>query len=236
MDYEILMNNNLKIGMHAPDFEAVSTSGNIKLSDFKGKWVVLFSHPGDFTPVCTTEFLSFQKMITYFNERNTCLLGLSVDSNASHIAWLNNIKQNTGIEITFPIIADKDSSIARKYGMIAPEISNTETVRNVYIIDDKQIIRTILIYPLTNGRYIPEIVRLIDALQLTDKEDVFTPANWVPGNAVIVKPPKTYSNIKKNINNEQYECIDWYLCMKKMNNREERGEKSNINANKNSSL
>lgn len=229
MDYEILMNNNLKIGMKAPDFEAISTSGNIKFSDYLGKWVVLFSHPGAFTPVCTTEFIAFQKMITYFNDRNTCLLGLSVDSNASHIAWLNNIKQNTSIEITFPIIADKDSSIARKYGMFAPEISKTETVRNVFIIDDKQIIRSILIYPLTNGRYIPEIVRLIDAMQLTDKENVYTPANWVPGNATIVKPPKTYSNIKKNLNDEQYESIDWYLCMRKMSSRAEKIDNSNIN-------
>ncbi|MBE5821461.1 MAG: peroxiredoxin [Clostridiales bacterium] len=224
MDYEILMNNNLKIGMQAPDFEAITTNGNIRFSDYIGKWVVLFSHPGAFTPVCTTEFLAFQKMITYFNDRNTCLLGLSVDSNASHIAWLNNIKQTTNVEITFPIIADKDSSIARKYGMIAPEVSNVETVRNVYIIDDKQIIRSILIYPLTNGRYIPEIVRLIDCLQLTDKENVYTPANWVPGNAVIAKPPKTFLNSKKNINNTDYECVDWYLCMKKINNKDERQE------------
>jgi len=179
MDYEIMMNGNVKIGMYAPDFEATTTCGNIKLSDFKGKWLVLFSHPGDFTPVCTTEIIAFAKMNMYFNERNTYLLGLSVDSNASHLAWLYNIYCNTGIRVPFPIIADLSGEIARKYGMISSDVSNTETVRNVYIIDDKGKIRTILIYPMTTGRYIPEILRIIDALQASDANNMSTPVNWV---------------------------------------------------------
>lgn len=215
MDYEVVINSTLRLGMQAPDFDAITTCGNIKLSDYKGKWVVLFSHPADFTPVCTTEFLAFQKMIKYFEERNTCLIGLSVDSNSSHLAWFKNIKDNTGVEITFPLIADKDMTIARRYGMIAPDITNTETVRNVYVIDDKQIIRTILMYPMTNGRYIPEIIRIIDALQLSDKDNVVTPANWVPGNPVVIPPPKIYCDMNKNLENENLTCVDWYLCFKK---------------------
>lgn len=219
MDYEVVMNNTVRIGMKAPDFEALTTAGNIKLSNYIGKWVVLFSHPGDFTPVCTTEFISFQKMIKFFDERNACLLGLSIDSNASHLAWLDNIYANTGTKITFPIIADKNMAVARKYGMIAPDVSTTETVRNVYIIDDKQIIRAILIYPLTTGRYIPEVIRIIDALQISDTQKVVTPANWIPGSSVIVPSPKTFANIEKNENNPELECIDWYLCFKKNKER-----------------
>ncbi len=235
MDYEVVMNNTVRIGMKAPDFDALTTAGNIKLSNYIGKWVVLFSHPGDFTPVCTTEFISFQKMIKFFDERNTCLLGLSIDSNASHLAWLDNIYSNTGTKITFPIIADKDFSIARKYGMIAPEVSSTETVRNVFIIDDKQIIRAILIYPLTTGRYIPEIIRIIDSLQICDSQKIVTPANWVPGSPVVVPSPKTFSNIEKNSNNNDLECVDWYLCFKKnkdkiINNRiDDRNDNSRDN-------
>ena len=219
MDYEVVINSTLRLGMQAPDFEANTTCGNVKLSEYKGKWVVFFSHPADFTPVCTTEILAFQKMIKYFEERNTQLLGLSVDSNPSHLAWLKNIKDNTGVEITFPLIADKDMSIARRYGMIAPEVANTETVRNVYIIDDKQVIRTILMYPMTNGRYIPEIIRIIDSLQITDKENVSTPANWVPGNPVVVPSPKQFCNINSNVDNERLTCVDWYLCFKKLENQ-----------------
>ncbi len=227
MDYEVIMNNNLKIGMQAPDFEAVTTNGNIKFSDYKGKWVVLFSHPADFTPVCTTEFLGFQKMINFFDERNTCLIGLSIDSLSSHLAWLKDINDFSGVQITFPVIADKDMSIARKYGMLAPDISVTETVRNVYIIDDKQIVRAILVYPLTNGRYIPEIVRLIDALQISDAQKVVTPANWVPGNPVIVQAPKTIKNIDNNIKNCELECAQWYLCFKKNINQRAENNKAN---------
>ena len=135
MDYEIMMNGIVKIGTYAPDFEAQTTMGRIKLSNYRGKWVVLFSHPGDFTPVCTTEIIAFSRANEYFNALNICLIGLSVDSNASHLAWLYDIYLKTGIRVPFPIIADRNGEIARKYGMISNDISNTETVRNVFIID-----------------------------------------------------------------------------------------------------
>ena len=180
MDYEIMMNGNVRIGQRAPEFEATTTMGNISLNDYKGKWVVLFSHPGDFTPVCTTEIISFARANTYFERMNTCLIGLSVDSNASHLAWLYDIFCKTGIRVPFPIIADRNGEIARKYGMISNDVSNTETVRNVYIIDDKGIIRLILIYPMNVGRCIPEILRSLQALQIADSNNAAMPANWVP--------------------------------------------------------
>ena len=144
MDYEVMMNGNVRIGEFAPKFEANSTRGRIALNDYKGKWVVLFSHPGDFTPVCTTEMIAFSNANQYFEERNTCLLGLSVDSNPSHLAWVYDIYCRTGIVIPFPIIEDRNGNIARKYGMISNSVDNTATVRNVYIIDPNGIIRLIL--------------------------------------------------------------------------------------------
>ena len=178
MDYEVMMNGNVRIGMCAPDFEATTTMGTVKLSDYKGKWVILFSHPGDFTPVCTTEMIALSKANNEFEARNACLLGLSVDSNSSHLAWVFDIYCRTGVRIPFPIIADRNGSIARKYGMISSSVSNSETVRNVYIIDDKGIIRAILIYPMTIGRCIPEILRILEAAQTVDKCGGATPANW----------------------------------------------------------
>ena len=160
-----------------------------------GKWLVLFSHPGDFTPVCTTEIIAFTKAHTYFSKINTELLGLSVDSNASHLAWIYDIYCRTGIKISFPIIADRNGEIARKYGMISSDVSNTETVRNVYVIDDKGIIRTILIYPMNVGRFIPEIIRIVQALQMSDCANGSTAANWVPNQPVIVPSPITYENL-----------------------------------------
>lgn len=148
MDYELMMNGNVKIGMKAPNFEANTTMGSICLENYKGKWVVLFSHPGDFTPVCTTEIIAFAKANPYFSRRNTCLIGLSVDSNASHLAWVYDIFCKTGIRVSFPIIADPNGVIARKYGMISSDVSNTETVRNVFIIDENGIVRAILVYPM----------------------------------------------------------------------------------------
>jgi len=191
-------------------------SGVINFNEYKkDKWCVFFSHPGDFTPVCTTEFIAFARAYTYFEERNTCLLGLSVDSNSSHLAWIHNIFKNTGIKIPFPIIADRDAAIARKFGMISPEISNIQAVRNVYIIDPNNKIRTILIYPLTTGRCIPEILRIIDALQLTDKENVSTPANWTVGSPVIIPPPNNIECLYDRVNNQaDLTCMDWYLCLK----------------------
>lgn len=202
------------LGSTAPDFKADTTSGPIKLSDYSGKWVVLFSHPGDFTPVCTTEFLCFAKYYPEFQKRNTELIGLSVDSNSSHLAWIYNIFQLTGLEIPFPIIEDRDMRVAKLYGMISEPMSNTSTIRSVFIIDDKQVLRTILYYPLTTGRNIPEILRIIEALQTSDRDSVVTPANWFPGMPVILPYPKTYKELKNRVSNcdKKYSCIDWYLC------------------------
>lgn len=210
-------NNCLKIGMKAPDFTAQTTFGPLKFSSLRGKWVVLFSHPGDFTPVWTTEFIALAKHNNQFVKRNTQLLGLSIDSNPSHLAWVYNIYQNTGIQIPFPIITDRDGSIARQYGMFAPEVSTTQTVRNVFFIDDKQIVRAILVYPLTNGRNVPEMIRIIDALQTTDREKVATPADWVPGCPVVVPAPQTFEELLKRVEGEEgLCCIDWYLCYKNL--------------------
>ena len=202
------------LGSKAPNFEANTTFGPIRLSDYRGKWVVLFSHPGDFTPVCTTEFICFAKYYEEFQKRNTDLIGLSIDSNSSHLAWIYNICTLTGIEIPFPIIADSNMEISKLYGMISEEMSSTSTVRAVFIIDDKQILRTILYYPLTTGRNIPEIIRVIDALQTADEQKVVTPANWLPGMPVILPPPKTWKDLRKRIDNcgKEHSCLDWYLC------------------------
>ena len=216
MDYELMMNGNVKIGQKAPDFIANTTFGEIKLEDYQGKWLVLFSHPGDFTPVCTTEMIAFTRAHNYFKEFNTELLGLSIDSNSSHLAWLYDIYCKTGIKISFPIIADRNGEIARKYGMIANDISNTETVRNVFIIDDKQRVRTILIYPLNVGRFIPEIIRTVQALQMADCSKGSTVANWIPGQPVIVTPPKTFAQLeeRKEEIEKNRNGITWYLSFK----------------------
>jgi len=209
----------LRLGMKAPDFTATTTLGPLQLSSLEGKWVVLFSHPGDFTPVCTTEFVAFTRSAPLFEQKNVQLLGLSIDSNPSHLAWVYNIFQHTGMHVPFPVIADRDGSIARLYGMIATDVSATQTVRNVFIIDDKQIIRTILVYPLTNGRNIPEILRIIDALQASDKENVVTPANWVPGMPVLVPYPKDYNGLMERVKCPQtlgLKCVDWYWCYKQI--------------------
>ena len=216
MDYELLMNGNVKIGQKAPDFEAVTTCGNISLNDYKGKWLILFSHPGDFTPVCTTEMIAFARAYTYFQKLNTELLGLSIDSNASHLAWIYDIYCKTGIKLPFPIIADRNGQIARKYGMISNDVSTTETVRTVFIIDDKGIVRTILIYPLNIGRFIPEIIRIIQALQMADCSNGSTAANWMPSQPVIVRPPQTFYELEERQKyiNENQNGISWYLSFK----------------------
>ena len=208
----------LMIGDKAPRFIANSTDGEIKLSDYMGKWLIFFSHPGDYTPVCTTEFIEFSKMYPEFQKRNCNLLGLSIDSTPSHISWLTNIHNTTGIKIPFPVVSDRDMKISKMYGMIAPNISNTETVRSVFIIDPNQVIRAILQYPKTNGRNIGEILRLLDALQTTDKEKVATPANWVLGKSTILPAPNTFKEALENKNNFNNNCTDWYLCY---NNRYE---------------
>ena len=231
MNYELLENGNVKIGEKAPDFEAISTFGKVSLKDYEGKWLVLFSHPGDFTPVCTTEMIAFTRAHTYFKEINTGLLGLSVDSNSSHLAWVYDIYCRTGIKISFPIIADRNALIARRYGMISNEISTTETVRNVYIIDDKQIIRTILIYPMNVGRFIPEILRTVRALQMADCMGGSTAANWMPNQPVIVPSPQTYNELEKRVEyiNRNRNGINWYLSFKQpsekcIGNNENSGE------------
>lgn len=228
MDYELMMNNNVKIGMKAPDFEAQTTMGNISLNNFSGKWLILFSHPGDFTPVCTTEMIAFANANTYFKERNACLLGLSVDSNSSHLAWIYDIYLQTGIKIPFPIIADRNGNIARKYGMISNDISNTQTVRNVYIIDPKGIIRLILVYPMNIGRYIPEILRSLEALQISDKCNGSTPANWTFGSPIINSIPQTFNELEKRtemVKNEN-NGMNWYLSFK---NPEDCIQNNNLN-------
>lgn len=230
MDYELMMNGNVKIGQKAPDFEAVTTFGKKTLEDFKGKWLVLFSHPGDFTPVCTTEFIAFSRAYTYFEQLNTELLGLSIDSNSSHLAWVNDIYMRTGVKIPFPIIADRSGQIARKYGMIASDISTTATVRNVFIIDDKQVIRTILIYPMNIGRFIPEIIRIIQALQVADCSEGSTPANWMPNQPVIVPIPQTVQEMEERIQSvqENRNGLSWYLSFKNIpKNCEKNTEKIN---------
>ncbi len=216
MDYELMMNGNVKIGQKAPSFEATTTFGEIKLEDYKGKWLILFSHPGDFTPVCTTEMIAFTRAHTYFKQLNTELLGLSIDSNSSHLAWVYDIYCKTGIKVSFPIIADRNGQIARKYGMISNDVSSTETVRNVFVIDDKGIVRTILIYPLNIGRFIPEIIRIVQALQMADCTKGSTAANWMPNQPVIMPPPKTFEQLQ--LRNQQIEKnqngISWYLSFK----------------------
>ncbi len=199
------------LGDVAPDFTANTTDGVKTLSNYRGRWVILFSHPGDFTPVCTTEFLAFSKRYQDFKDRNTELLGLSIDSNASHIAWVINIYRHTGVEIPFPIIEDRDMRVAKMYGMIQPGVSGTETVRNVFYIDPQGVIRAKLIYPLTNGRSIGEILRLLDALQTTDAEKVATPANWRPGYPTVIPSPKTVSAAMQRLDSGA-NCMDWYLC------------------------
>jgi len=214
MDYEIMMNGNVKIGTYAPDFEANSTMGKIELNQYKGKWVILFSHPGDFTPVCTTEIIAFSKANPYFERQNACLLGLSVDSNASHLAWVYDIYCKTGVRVPFPIIADRNGTIARKYGMISNDVSTTETVRNVFIIDDKGIVRLILVYPMNVGRCIPEILRALTALQVADANCLSMPANWVPCQPGIIAPPQTFCELearKKEIEKNQ-NGMSWYLA------------------------
>ena len=203
-----------RIGSPAPQFEAVTTHGTIKLEDFKGSWLILFSHPADFTPVCTTEFMAFAQIHPKLREMNVELMGLSIDSVYSHIAWVRNVEEKLGQKITFPVIADLNKEVATLYGMIMPGESKTETSRAVFVIDDKQIIRAIIYYPLSTGRNMDEIVRLIQALQTTDKHGVATPANWRPGDKVIVPPPKTQEMAEERMKEKNIERTDWYFSKK----------------------
>lgn len=197
----------------APDFTANSTHGSIKLSDFKGKWVVLFSHPADFTPVCSTEFAGFAERQADFDKRNVQLIGVSVDSIYSHIAWTRDIERLLGAKITFPVIADLDMKVSQLFGMIHPGASATATVRCVFFIDPAQNVRAMVYYPLTTGRNIDEIVRVIDALQLNTEKGVATPANWKPGDKVIVPAPLTAAAAEKRMG-EGLDTKDWWLSFK----------------------
>jgi peroxiredoxin (alkyl hydroperoxide reductase subunit C) len=213
------------IGDKAPEFYAVTTQGEIHFpQDYYGRWVVLFSHPADFTPVCTTEFMTFASMMSEFNALGTELIGLSIDSIYSHIAWLRKIRELAWkdikhIDVTFPLIADISMEIAKKYGMMHPGYSNTQTVRAVFIIDPDGIIRTILYYPATTGRNMDEIKRIIIALQRADCEKIATPANWKPYDDVILPAPGTCGSAKERVErvNENTYCLDWFLCFQQSN-------------------
>ncbi len=211
------------IGEEAPSFTAVTTQGEINFpQDYKGKWVILFSHPADFTPVCTTEFMTFGSMIDEFKELNTELVGVSVDSLYSHIAWLRKIQElewngKKNINVTFPLIEDIKMEVAKKYGMIQPGQSTTQAVRAVFVIDPNGKIRTILYYPLTTGRNFDEIKRIILALQKADSDGVATPADWRPGDDVIVPTAGSCGTAKERMENQtddQY-CLDWFMCFRR---------------------
>ncbi len=208
------------IGDPAPAFKAVTTEGMVNFpEDYKGKWVILFSHPADFTPVCTTEFMTFAKMQDEFKALNTELLGLSIDSLYSHIAWLRKIKDiewkdMKDLEITFPVIEDISMNVATKYGMVQSQ-SSTQAVRAVFVIDPKGIVRTIIFYPASMGRNFDELIRIMQALQKSDKDGVATPADWRPGEDVIVPPPGTMGLAKERMEADKGEkCVDWFLCFK----------------------
>ena len=205
-----------RLGSRAPDFEAETTHGRLALEDFRGSWVILFSHPADFTPVCTTEFMEFAKLAPRFRERGVELLGLSIDSIYSHLAWAQQIKEKFGIEIPFPIIADSNRAVASLYGMIMPGDSTTETSRCVFFIDPQGILRAMIYYPLTLGRNMDEILRVIDGLQTSDKHKVAIPANWRPGDKVIVPPPRTSEDVEARLADESIECVDWWFCRTKL--------------------
>jgi peroxiredoxin (alkyl hydroperoxide reductase subunit C) len=201
----------------APDFQANTTHGPIRLSEWeKGKWVILFSHPADFTPVCTTEFVEFAKRYEDFKKKNVALIGNSIDSVYSHIGWIRNIEQNFKVKIAFPVIADLDQKVARLYGMIHEPSAATATVRCVFIIDPKRNVRAMIYYPLNVGRNFDEITRVVDALQTVDANGVACPANWKPGDEVIVPPPTTTQMADERVANKELNVTDWYFSKKKI--------------------
>lgn len=200
----------------APDFTAPTTHGVKSLSDYRGKWLVLFSHPADFTPVCTTEFMAFAKAAPDFARLDAELLGLSIDSTHSHIAWVLNIKEKFGVEIPFPIIDDLKMDVARAYGMIHEGASDTSAVRATFLIDPEGKLRAMVYYPMSNGRSIAEFLRLLAALQTSDKHSVATPEGWQPGDKVIVPPAKTVEEAKRRMASGEYECTDYYFCKKSL--------------------
>ena len=214
------------IGQKAPCFEADTTQGKINFpEDYKGKWVILFSHPADFTPVCTTEFMTFATMEPEFEALNCKLIGLSIDSHYSHIAWLRTIKEKIeykgmkDVEVNFPVIADLKMDVAKKFGMIQPEESDVSAVRALFIIDPNAKIRALMYYPLSSGRNMDEVKRLLISLQTVDKENIATPANWQPGDEVIVPPPGSCGTAKERVegaDSGNMRCLDWFMCLKKL--------------------
>ncbi len=212
------------IGDKAPEFKAVSTQGEINFpKDYEGSWVVFFSHPADFTPVCTTEFMTFATMQEDFAKRNCKLLGLSIDSIYAHIAWLRTIKEKIeykgmkDVEVTFPLIEDLKMNVAKAFGMLQPGASSTQAVRAVFMVDPKSIVRAILYYPLSNGRNMDEVMRLLIAMQTSDEYGIATPANWRPGDDVIVPPPGSCGVAKDRTTtpDPDVKCLDWFMCLKK---------------------
>ena len=197
----------------APDFHARTTHGDRSLADYRGKWLILFSHPSDFTPVCTTEFMGFAKAADRFKALNCELLGLSIDSVHSHIAWMRSIEEKFGVEITFPIIDDLSMNVARAFGMIHPGASDTSAVRATFLIDPEGVIRAMVYYPMSNGRSVDEFVRLLDALQTSDTNKVATPENWHAGDQVIVPPPATVAEAEAR-EGQGYDYTDWYFSKK----------------------
>lgn len=204
-----------RIGDQAPDFTAMTTKGQIKFSDYaKDKWIVLFSHPADFTPVCTTEMSGFAQRKKEFDELNTELVGLSIDSIHAHLGWVSNVKEKTGVYFDFPIIADLDMKVSKLYGMLQPNEAETAAVRAVFFIDPSKKIRLIMYYPLNVGRNMDEILRALKALQTTDKYKVALPLDWKPGDKVIVPPPKTLDEMEARNKETGIERIDFYLSKK----------------------
>ncbi len=212
------------IGEKAPAFKAETTQGPVSFpEDFRGKWLVFFSHPADFTPVCTTEFMTFASMQPEFEKLNCKLLGLSIDSTYSHIAWLRTIKEKIqfkdmkGVEVTFPVISDLTMEVSKKFGMLQPAASNTQAVRAVFVIDPEATVRAILYYPLSNGRNMQEIKRLIQAMQISDAENVATPAQWQPGDEVIVPPAGSCGTASERVERpaKDTKVLDWFMVLRK---------------------
>jgi peroxiredoxin 2/4 len=213
-----------RIGDKAPEFKAVTTQGPIHFpSDFKGHWVIFFSHPADFTPVCTSEFMTFATLEKQFTEANCKLVGLSVDGLYSHIAWLRTIKEKIeykgmkNVEVNFPLIEDITMNVAKAYGMIQPGESSTKAVRAVFFIDPKGIIRAIIYYPLSMGRNFDELYRALIAMQTADAFSIATPADWQPGDDVIVPTAGSCGVAKERMENKaEMHCYDWFFCTKKL--------------------
>lgn len=205
-----------RLGDEAPDFTAVTTHGELKFSEWQGDdWVILFSHPADFTPVCSTELTEFARQVEEFTRRNTKLIGVSIDSIHAHLAWTQNLEKILGVKLPFPLIADLNTAVAQKYGMIHPGASETVTVRTLFVIDPARKVRAIIYYPLNVGRNVDEVLRLLEALQTADANGVALPVNWRPGEKVIVLPPKTEDDVAQRLAAD-YERLDFYLCKKEL--------------------